>query len=398
MTATANLRLGHYDLTRPLAHGGMADLYLAKDRRTGATVAVKILSARRAEEPEICELFLHEGRLVQLLVHDNIAAVFDAAYDAELDLRYIAMEWIHGADLREIVNTAMYVQHPIDRATAVSIVLGAGAGLDHAHRATTTDGRALDLVHRDVSLSNIMIGHDGSVKLVDFGIARTALSTVATAPGVVRGKASYMAPEQCLGDPVDRRTDVFALGIVLYELTTGVRCFGGDSDFDRMMAIVRGDFVRPRELDPDYPEDLECVVLSALGTRRDERFQSVAAMCTALARVGERNGWALGADRIRAMMRGLYGDVASPAVGEATQVMTPGASTTYTPDLVIAIEPISVELMAEQTSTSRRRVARGTEGGETLEETGVTSVVSEWDTAESSARRRRLNSSYTYRP
>src|SRR5690606_18431290 len=149
-------------------------------------------------------------------------------------------------------------------AIAISIIAAAAAGLDHAHRRGDAGGNPLRLVHRDVSLSNIMVGHDGSVKVVDFGIASTTISDVHTIPGVVRGKASYMSPEQCLGDELDHRTDVFALGVVLYELTTGTRCFHGKSDFERMLAVVRGDYIAPCRIVADFPPELEQVIRTAL--------------------------------------------------------------------------------------------------------------------------------------
>jgi serine/threonine protein kinase len=239
---TLSNRLGSYELIRPIAQGGMADIYLA--RRVGPGrferhVAVKVLNPRRAAEPEACAMFLDEARLVALLNHHNIASVLEV--DVVDGKHYLAMEYVHGADLREVLSAAQRAGKLLPFETSLSIVSAAAAGLDHAHRRCGLDGKPLKLVHRDVSLSNIMVGHDGSVKVVDFGIATTTIASVHTSPGVVRGKASYMSPEQCLGDRVDHRSDVFALGVVLYELTTGARCFHGKSDFDRMLAVVRGD-------------------------------------------------------------------------------------------------------------------------------------------------------------
>jgi hypothetical protein len=151
---------------------------------------------------------------------------------------------------------------------------------------------------------------------VDFGIASTTLATVHTAPGIVRGKASYMSPEQCLGDRVDHRTDVFALGIVLYELTTGARCFAGATDFDRMLAVVRGDYLPPRDLVPEFPRELEQVIRRALATDATRRYPSAAALIDALARVLALRGWSGGTPAIARIMGALFG-VAVPAA-EAT--------------------------------------------------------------------------------
>ena len=147
-----------------------------------------------------------------------------------------------------------------------------------------------------------MVGHDGSVKVVDFGIAASKIASVMPVPGIVRGKASYMSPEQCLGDEVDRRTDVFALGIVLYELTTGARCFDGPTDFDRMLAAVRGDYLLPSVILPDYPAELEKVIKTALAVDATKRYPTAAALVEALEQVARHYGWALGATAIARTM------------------------------------------------------------------------------------------------
>src|SRR5882672_964061 len=196
--------LGTYELIRPLAQGGMADIYLA--RRVGPGhferhVAVKVLSHARAADAEACAMFLDEARLVAMLNHHNIASVLEV--DVVDGKHYLAMEYVHGADLREMLGAAQRTGKLLPYETTLSIVCAAAAGLDHAHRRCGPDGQPLKLVHRDVSLSNVMVGHDGSVKVVDFGIASTTIASVHTLPGVVRGKASYMSPEQCLGEHID---------------------------------------------------------------------------------------------------------------------------------------------------------------------------------------------------
>ncbi|MDB4958075.1 MAG: Serine/threonine protein kinase, partial [Myxococcales bacterium] len=258
-------RLGNYELIRLVARGGMADVYLARQRGVGQFerhVAVKVLNGAHSNDLEARALFLDEARLLAMLGHHNLASVFEVAIQD--DVHYLAMEYVHGADLREVLNVAGKTGRAIPYEAATSIIASAAAGLDHAHRRCGPDGKPLHLVHRDVSLSNIMVGHDGNVKVVDFGIATATVSSVHTQPGVVRGKASYMSPEQCLGDDVDLRTDVFALGIVLYELTTGHRCFPGNNDFERMISVVRGDFVPPSVHIPSYPPALEAIVKIAL--------------------------------------------------------------------------------------------------------------------------------------
>lgn len=315
-------QLGAYELVKPLAQGGMASVYLA---RTGGEierhVAVKVLCPQRALDADACALFLDEARVVSLLHHQNIATVHDV--DVEAGHHYLAMEYIHGADLRELLLVASRQGALPSYEVSLAIVAQAAAGLHHAHTRCGADGQPLHLVHRDVSLSNIMVGHDGAVKVVDFGIARSVLSTVHTSPGVVRGKASYMSPEQCLGDKVDHRTDVFALGIVLYELTTGARCFAGKTDFDRMLAVVRGDYLRPSDLVAEYPLELEQVVRTALATDPELRYPSCAAMLEAIERVMKGRGWVGGASAIRKAMHEMFGEVREPWLDDATDVVPP---------------------------------------------------------------------------
>jgi serine/threonine protein kinase len=237
---------------------------------------------------------------------------------------------------------------------SLSIVAQAAAGLDHAHRRCDAEGRPLRLVHRDVSLSNIMVGHDGIVKVVDFGIARSTMSTVHTSPGIVRGKASYMSPEQCMGDKVDHLTDVFALGIVLYELTTGARCFHGKTDFERMLSVVRGDFIAPSDLVADYPVELEQVVRTALASDPAMRFPSCAAMIEALERVMVGRGWTGGVDAIRTVMHGLFGDVREPWRTADEEVPSTEVHPTISPD------PGASSALVTSKLTRPKRFPRGT--------------------------------------
>jgi serine/threonine protein kinase len=349
-------RLGNFELIRLLAQGGMADIYLARQVGIGSFerhVAVKVLNARRALDPESCALFLDEARLVGMLNHYNLASVHEV--DAKHGVHYLAMEYVHGADLREILAQAQQKELAIDFDCAVTIVAQAAAGLDHAHRRCAPDGRPLHLVHRDVSLSNIMVGHDGSVKVIDFGIAISTASIHTTLPGVVRGKASYMSPEQCLGDPVDLRTDVFALGIVLYELTTGRRCFQGNSDFERMVSVVRGDYVPPSVMIPEFSPALEHVIRTALALDPAHRYPSAAAMLEALEAVAMLEGWTLGAGTTQRMMRELFGAVAEPwaTAGDDITYVCPPPLPMHDADL-----PQPTRVM-----TRPRRMARGTESG-----------------------------------
>ena len=328
------LRLGNYELVRLLAQGGMADIYLARQAGLDRLVAVKVLSGPRANDPEAAALFRDEARLVGMLSHANLAAVHEVA--SADGVHFLAMEYVAGCDLREMLAAAQKAEKAIPFDAAIAIVCAAASGLDHAHRRCGPDGRPLHLVHRDVSLSNIMVSHDGTVKVIDFGIACSQVSSHHTNPGIVRGKASYMSPEQCVGDAVDLRTDVFALGVVLYELTTGRRCFAGASDFERMLAVVHGNYTPPSELFADFPVALDRVIRTALSADPAKRYSSCAAMIEALERACELHGWDASVGAIRLVMRALF----------------------------VAPEPvIELEVKAEPTVviTRPRRFPRGTE-------------------------------------
>jgi serine/threonine protein kinase len=213
----------------------MARIYLARSTGIGAFeryVVLKLILPERQSDELSVRMFLDEARLAATLNHQNVAQVFEVGEDG--GVHYLAMEYVHGQDLRAILAKAgsLGIRVPID--LGLTIVVAAAAGLHHAHERRGTDGQPLGIVHRDVSPSNIMVGYDGAVRMLDFGIAKATERSVETVSGIIKGKFAYMSPEQCRGRDVDRRSDVFALGIILYEVTTQHRCFRADSDFDTM--------------------------------------------------------------------------------------------------------------------------------------------------------------------
>ncbi|HEV7556636.1 MAG TPA: serine/threonine-protein kinase, partial [Kofleriaceae bacterium] len=188
---------------------------------------------------------------------------------------YIAMEYLHGQDLRAIGLRA-WRDGRLALDAAIAIVLSVCAGLHYAHDKRDSDGSALEIVHRDVSPSNVIVTYDGGVKLIDFGIAKATSLPRETRLGLVKGKPGYMSPEQCRSESIDRRSDVFCVGIVLYELTTGARPFGDGSDYDVTRAIVESDPLPPR--DPSYPSALEAIVRRALAKDRRDRYPTAKAL------------------------------------------------------------------------------------------------------------------------
>ena len=307
----------------PLALGGMARIYIGRTTGIGSFerhVVLKLITPERENDHTAVQMFLDEARLAAALNHQNVAQVFEVGEDG--GIHYLAMEYVHGQDLRALLAKAGSQGTRVPLELALTVVTGAAAGLNHAHERRGQDGVPLGIVHRDVSPSNIMIGYDGSVKLLDFGIAKATQRSIETQSGIIKGKFAYMAPEQCRGRDVDRRSDVFSLGIILYEITTQHRCFRADSDFDTMHRIVTGDVVRPTRLIQGYPQALEGIVMKALAVDPQQRYQSAGALLEALESFAVAARMSLSTMSLGRFMRDMFGDLTEPWLtqhGRATQ-------------------------------------------------------------------------------
>jgi serine/threonine protein kinase len=257
----------------------MAEVYLAVAEGLSGfekRVVVKRLLPQHAGNPELLAMFLDEARLCAGLRHPHIAEVYDVGED-QGDY-FLAMEHVTGGDLRALLDAG----GALPLADALAIAAAVGEGLHHAHEHRDEGGRALEIVHRDVSPSNVLVSVAGEVKLIDFGVAKWTAQRTETRHGVLKGKCAYMSPEQCRAEPLDRRSDVFALGVVLYELTTGRRPFEGANDFEIMTAVVRGEPRPPSAVAEGYPQALEEIVMSALAPRREDRTATALALALAL--------------------------------------------------------------------------------------------------------------------
>jgi len=310
-------RRGKFELVSRLGRGGTGEVFLARDAQQDRPIALKVLAAD-CGDPEAHALFSKEATLGAVFRHPNLAKVYEYSLDARD--AYLAMEFVDGVDLARVVAAVAGEGRGITPAAAVAIAMAAASGLDHAHTRRSQDGRPLGIVHCDVSLANIMLTRDGRVKVIDFGIAMTEREAQAEA-SIVRGTPRFMAPERCLGEPTDARADVFALGVVLYELVTGTRCFRGGSDTAVMLAILRGDYTPPRVANPAIPADLERVIMTALAVDRAERYASAAAFLAALAPVATAHAWNLDA-AIVALVNDLEDAAATPVVAEMTVCAT----------------------------------------------------------------------------
>ncbi|HEY1558191.1 MAG TPA: protein kinase [Kofleriaceae bacterium] len=277
------MRVGRYEVISHLATGGMAQIYLARQTGLGAFerhVVLKTILRERATDQRFITMFLDEAKLAATLNHQNIAQVYEV--DQADGSYFMAMEYVHGENARAILETTIRRGWTVPLELAVMIVSGAAAGLHHAHERKGKGGQPLNIVHRDVSPANIMVGYDGSVKVLDFGIAKAEERATKTVGGTIKGKYGYMSPEQCKGKPIDRRSDIFALGICLYEMTTLRRAFKGNDDFETMKRIVAGDMMLPSVAVPGYPRELEAIILTAMANDPNARFQSAQEMIEAL--------------------------------------------------------------------------------------------------------------------
>jgi serine/threonine protein kinase len=277
---------GPYRLLERIAVGGMAEVFRAK--RTGVegfekVLAIKRILAHLSDNKEFVDMFIHEAKMVAGLTHPNIVQMLDLGM---LESSYfIAMEYVHGRDLRSIQKRAEEkgVRVPLD--LAALIVSKVCAALEYAHRKKDDRGRPLHIVHRDVSPQNILISFEGDVKLTDFGIAKAATKATTTDHGALRGKLLYMSPEQAWGRPIDKRADIFSLGVVFYELATGKKPFLASSEGSILDAVRECRVAPPTSINPRIPDKLASVVMKALDRDPDQRYQDASEMYRDLDRV-----------------------------------------------------------------------------------------------------------------
>jgi serine/threonine-protein kinase len=276
--------LGRYELLMPIAAGGMAMVWAARLKGTRGfqkIVAVKTMLPKLSEDEQFEKMFLDEASLASKVRHPNAVEILDLG---EQDgVLFLAMEWIDGVPLNQLMKAAKQ-KGGVPTTVATRIVMQASAGLHAAHELTDGKGKLIGLVHRDISPQNILVTFDGVAKVVDFGVAKaTALGDGATQAGQLKGKVSYMAPEQVRGEAIDRRADVFAMGIVLYALTTGKHPFRKESEGATLFAITAAEpVIPPRKFIPDYPQPLQDVLLKALEKDRDLRYASASELLKAL--------------------------------------------------------------------------------------------------------------------
>ncbi len=299
---------GKYQLLKKLATGGMAEVWLA--RKSGIegfakNVVIKRILPHLAEDREFVEMFRNEALIAANFNHPNIAQVDE--FGEANGTYYIAMEYIHGEDLGRVMRKAWSAGQWIARPLAIRIVASACEGLYYAHTRADAHGNPLKVVHRDISPQNILISFDGSVKLVDFGIAKAADTVGRTKSGAIKGKFAYMAPEQAAGKALDNRADIFAIGLVLYELLTGVRPLKRESELATLQAALACDIQQPSAV-ADVPPELDSVVMNALAKASDDRYRDARQFQIALEETLVAQRWVASSVQISELMETLFAD------------------------------------------------------------------------------------------
>jgi len=284
-------RVGKYRILSELGRGGMANVYLAVTHGPGGVnklVVLKALLPDLATEPSALTMFLDEARLAAQLNHANVVQTYEVG--TEGDRHVIVMEYLEGQSLSSIVKRAELTGQPLSAEMHLRIIISVLEGLHYAHELSAYDGSPLLLVHRDVSPQNVFVTYGGQVKVLDFGIAKAASSSTHTATGIVKGKISYMAPEQMVADNVDRRADVYSVGCMLWSVATGRKLWKDTPDVHVMRAVIGGEIPTPQSVNPGCDDELNRIIMKALAPDRDQRYQSALELQEALEHYCETYG------------------------------------------------------------------------------------------------------------
>ena len=306
----------------------MAKLYLARQPGIGGFsrhVVLKCIRSELASDDAMRTMFLDEARLAGLLTHPNIVQIYEIGEEDETF--FISMEYIHGLDLRQLGKKLHEQAQPSPHhfSLLAGIFAQAARGLHHAHEATDEYGNPLRLVHRDISPTNILLSYKGNVKLVDFGVAKATTQQHQTGVGSFKGKLSYMSPEHANGETLDRRSDLFAMGVVLYEVSTHHSLFARKTPLETILAVDRAPIIPPRELVPGYPAELERIVMKALQRNRETRYQTAQEICEDLDEFMTSSGKYCGDHQLAQWLETLYPNK------DARELPKPPASMSHAP-------------------------------------------------------------------
>jgi len=299
--------LGPYQLVRQIASGGMAEIHLAKT--TGLAgfekwLVIKTIRESFSSDPEFIEMLVNEAKIAVRLNHANIVHIFDlGAYDGR---HFIAMEYVEGHDLHALLVKTVHTDTFIPFDAVAYIIRETAAGLHYAHERCDEHHLPMGIIHRDMSPQNILISYDGEVKIADFGIAKASVSKNETQVGVLKGKFSYMSPEQAWGDKVDRRSDIFSLGVVLYESLVGEMLYHEEEPIKLLELVRRAQIPPPRSIRREVPAELEAIVMQALEPERRSRFQTAAELQHELSRYLAQVAPSYGLNDLATYVRSLF--------------------------------------------------------------------------------------------
>ena len=320
------VRFGKYRIVQQLAAGGMAHIFLATldgpDGFSKACVIKRILPEYANLEP-FSRMFADEAKVAALLTHPNIVQVFD--FGKIEGQYYLAMEWIQGQSLDRIMRFAAKAGMPLGLRVTVDVGIAMADALSYAHAKTLSDGTPLKLVHRDITPGNVLVSRDGIVKLADFGIVKSSVNLERTVAGVVKGKYAYMSPEQITNRPLDHRSDLYSLGIVLYESSLGRRLFKRDTMEATILATSQGDVPPPSQVVPGFAPEFERILLKLLAKDPDARYQTARELRDDLELFRSSQHWTSGGRELATLMATLF---PPDAKGQGTAVALPGSAHT----------------------------------------------------------------------
>ena len=334
------LRGGRYETLREIASGGMATVHLGRILGVGGferVVAIKVMHPHLAMDPQFVGMFLDEARLAARVRHPNVVGTIDILED-EIGL-FLVMEYIEGPSLTSLIRAAQRRAAPITLGALLRIFLDALAGLHAAHELTDGQGELLNLVHRDVSPQNILVGSDGIARITDFGVARARSRITATKGHEVKGKMSYLAPEQVRSEPIDRRADIYSAGVMLWGLLTGRRMIRADNDGAIIAQILSTTRPSARDVNPAVPPALDDVCTAAIALDPEARPATAALFAEAIEAAAARDGVAIAPSRaVAALVKDLE---AHQALGDLPASKTPASSSITPPSVASARAELS---------------------------------------------------------
>lgn len=298
--------LGRFEILGRIARGGMAEVYLARERAEDGSVrhvVVKRVLTEIAHDPELLRMFVEEGRIAVRLFHPNVCHVYECGEVS--GLTFMALEWVHGVSLRDAIRRAA-PRGGLPVPVVVHVAAKVASALEYVHHARGIDGRPLSIIHQDVTPHNVMLSWKGQVKLLDFGVAKTS-AQARQGRSVPQGKYEYMSPEQVRGEPIDPRSDVFSLGVCLFEALTSRPLYARESLPQVMTAIVEEPVPSVRAVRPDIPDSLDRIVRKALAKRPEERWPSAGEMQRALQAWLDKQGQTVADVRVALAIGGLFG-------------------------------------------------------------------------------------------